>query len=148
MTCPNQKILQRGLTRRKHTWKEHIWLLTTRNWCHPRSALEREVVTMLVLSWIKVLLSLRPGMVFEIISNLLSSQSFWSRPGYFVFSSVLLDIFSSSDEPRVQQLSRSQEHTPHSEHGHYNLWRQQYFIALVTGILRLCRFLTLPCCSN
>lgn len=93
MTCPNQKILQRGLTRRKHRWKEHIWLLTTRNWCHPCSALEREVVTMLVLSWIKVLLSLRPGMVFEIISNLLSSQSFWSRPGYFVLSSVLLDIF-------------------------------------------------------
>lgn len=38
--------------------------------------LECPVVTMLVLSGIKVLLSLRPGMVFEITSNLFFSQSF------------------------------------------------------------------------
>lgn len=136
-----------------NTWKELIWLLTTQNCCHPCRALQCSVVTILVLPWIKVLLSLRPGMVFEIISNLLSSQkvfceSFWSRPGYFVFSLVILIFFSSADQPQVHQLSRSQEHTSHSEHGHSNLWRQQYFRAFVTGILSLCRFLTLPCCSN
>lgn len=149
----NQKILQRGHTRWKHKWKELIWLLTTQNCCHPCSALQCSVVTILVLPWTKVLLSLRPGMVFEIISNLLSSQkvfceSFWSRPGYFVFSLVILIFFSSADQPQVHQLSRSQEHTSHSEHGHSNLWRQQDFRAFVTGILSLCRFLTLSCCSN
>lgn len=76
MTHPNQKVLQRGHTRWKHPWKEHTWLLTAQNWCHPCRALQRAAVTELVLPWIKVVLSLRPGMGFEIISTLLSSQSF------------------------------------------------------------------------
>lgn len=78
----------------------------------PRSALKNSVVALLVLSWIKVLLSL--GSAFEIVSKLLSSLSFRSRLGSSVFFLVLLGttFFSSRDEPQVRALTRPQQRYP------------------------------------
>lgn len=59
--------------------------LATQNWCHPCSALEGSVVTMIVLSWIKVSLSLRPGKVFEIISNLFQTTVLLKQARLFCF---------------------------------------------------------------